>query len=106
LAYSPKLTLSARMVRTQMLMPAAPTPWRARPNRSKGKPLLVVVVGAAVHSAEPSVMMARAVCRVAWRPKTSASWAKKGRKDAEVRLKAVMIQFSCLSSSVFWGGCC
>ena len=96
LAYSFKLTRSARTVRTQMLIPAAPTPCRARPNRSSGK----AVVGAAVHRAEPMVMMTIAVCRVAWRPKVSASWAKRGREVAEVRLKAVMIQFSWAS----WSG--
>jgi hypothetical protein len=83
------------MVRTQILIPAEPTPCRARPSNKRGKAL----VGAAVHSAEPTVMMTSAVCRAACRPKTSASWAKMGRKAAEVRLKEVMIQFSCLSSS-------
>jgi hypothetical protein len=96
LAYSASETRSLKMVRMQMLMPAAPTPCRARPSSRTGK----AFVGAAVHSAEPTVMMPRAVWSVAWRPKTSASWAKMGRNAAEVRLKAVMIQFSWSS----WSG--
>jgi hypothetical protein len=88
------------MVLTQILIPAAPTPCRARPNSSSGK----AEVGEAVHSADPMVMMTSAACSVACRPKTSASWAKMGRKAAEVRLKDVMIQLSCLISSVLRGG--
>jgi hypothetical protein len=43
----------------------------------------------------PTSMMQMVVWMVAWRPKTSAIWAQKGRNAAEVRLKEEMIQLSC-----------
>jgi hypothetical protein len=86
-------------------MPAAPTPWRARPRRRTAKPASRddgEEVGAAVHRAEPMEMMAIEAWSVKCRPKISASWAQKGRNAAAVRLKEEIIQLSWGSWSVFY----
>lgn len=73
-----------------MLIPAQPTPWMARPRRRTPK----AVMGAPVQMAEPMIVTIREAWRVVVRPKMSATWAQRGRKEAEVRLKEEMIQLS------------
>lgn len=61
------------------------------------------MVGVAVQMAEPRMVIIREAWRVVVRPKMSATWAQRGRKEAEVRLKEEIIQFSWESWSG-WGG--
>lgn len=88
-------TLSAKMVRIEMLTPEHPIPCMARPRRNTGNE----DVGAPVQMADPTIMMMIAACTAACRPKTSVIWAQKKRKAADVRLKEEIIQFSCFISS-------
>jgi hypothetical protein len=89
-ANSESETPSARMVRTEILTPAAPTPCNARPRRRT----LNVEVGEPVQMAEPTTMVKMAAWRVLCLPNRSESWAQKNRDAAEVKLKAEMIQFN------------
>lgn len=89
-AYSSRLTRSARIVRTQILMPATPMPWMARPSRRTE----YLEVGEPVQMAEPTATTMMLERMVVKRPNVSASWAQKGRNAADVRLKAEMIQLS------------
>lgn len=67
-AFSFRDTLSARMTRTMTLIPAHPNPWKPLPSRRTGQ----ACVGAAVHSALPTIIMSTHVCKALCLPKTSA----------------------------------
>lgn len=87
-------TLSASITLVTTSSPAQAIPWRARPNRRRGK----ADVGEPVQMALPTIMMAMFAWRVVWRPKMSHMEPQKGMKAAKVRLKAETIQFCCWSS--------
>ena len=58
-----------------------------------------VEVGAPVQIADPMSTITMVMWIVTCRPKISAIWAQKGRKAAEVKLNAEIIQLSWLTSS-------